>query len=89
MPPLISPSHEWFPIKDLKACLPLIVDKAINVDVENVSRFLVGLTAASSLPEIHLFYRTQVNLSQVPQPTWEVGWENEPPESGEFYFRGF
>ena len=27
--------------------------------------------------------------SQVPRPTWEVGRENEPPESGEFYFRGF
>ena len=27
--------------------------------------------------------------SQVPRPTWEVGRENEPPESGEFYLRGF
>ena len=26
--------------------------------------------------------------SQVPRPTWEVGRENEPPESGEYYFRG-
>ena len=64
MPPLIYPSHEWFPINDLKACLPLIVDKAINVDVENVSRFLVGLTAASSLPEIHLFLEKNVDLSE-------------------------
>ena len=29
------------------------------------------------------------DLSLVPRPTWEVGRENEPPESGEFYFRGF
>ena len=37
---------------------PPIVDKAINVDGENASRFLVRLTAASSsLLEFHLFWR--------------------------------
>ena len=44
------PSHEYFPIKDSEP--PLIVDKAIKVDVENVSRFLVRQTAASSLLEL-------------------------------------
>ena len=42
---------------------PPIVDKAINVDVENASRFLVRLTAASSLPEIHVFEKN-INLSE-------------------------
>ena len=32
--------------------------------------------------------KCQRKPSQVPQPTWEVGWENEPLQSGEFYFRG-
>ena len=44
--------RQW-PINDSKP-VP-IVDKAIKVDVENASRFLARLTAASSLPECQAF----------------------------------
>ena len=56
------------PINDSKP-VP-IVDKAIKVDVENASRFLARLTAASSLPECQAFSK-KLSIhqnSQMPPP---------------------